>query len=247
MERHEFLARLHQRVRPETYLEIGVDQGQSLSLSRVPSIGIDPDYRITREIQCDLHLARTSSDEFFARAHPLTHFDEPVIDLAFIDGMHLAEFVVRDFLAVERFTRPASVIVVDDVLPRTVVEANRKRDTVDWTGDVYKAMAALRELRPNLVVVEVDTQPTGVAVILCPDASRDGVLPSYDEWLTAAVSPDPQDVPHEVLERKRAVDPEALLAARWWDELAGWRRLPAQKSAGRVRSALADSPSIITP
>jgi predicted O-methyltransferase YrrM len=246
MERHEFLTRLHQRIQPGTYLEIGVDQGQSLSLSRAPSIGIDPDYRITREIKCDLHLARTSSDEFFARVHPLVHFAEPIIDLAFIDGMHLAEFVVRDYLAVERFTSPASVIVVDDVLPRSVAEANRHRDTVDWTGDVYKAMTALRELRPDLVVVEVDTEPTGVAVILCPDASRDGVLASYDEWLATAVSPDPQDVPREVLARERAVDPETLLTASWWDELAGWRRLPPQKAAGRVRSALADSPTIIT-
>jgi predicted O-methyltransferase YrrM len=246
MERHQFLSHLHQRIRPGTYLEIGVDQGQSLSLSRVPSIGIDPDFRITREIHCDLHLARTSSDEFFARAHPLAHFAEPVIDLAFIDGMHLAEYVVRDFLAVERFTSPASVIVVDDVFPRSVEEANRVRSTQDWTGDVFKAMAALRELRPDLVVVEVDTEPTGVAVILCPDASRGGVLASYDEWLANAVSPDPQDVPREVLERRRAVDPEALLAAGWWEELAGWRRLPAPKSARRVRAAVAGVPGIVT-
>jgi hypothetical protein len=244
MDRHEFLTHVHQRIRPGTYLEIGVDQGQGLQLSRVPSIGIDPAYRITREIQCDLQLARTSSDEFFARKHPLAHFAEPVIDLAFIDGMHLAEYVVRDYLAVERFTHPASVIVVDDVLPRSVEEANRVRSTVDWTGDVYKAITALRELRPDLVVVELDTEPTGVALILCPDASRGGVLPSYDDWLAAAVSRDPQAVPPEVLERTRAVDPETLLAASWWNELAGWRRLAPQQAAGRVRAALTATPSV---
>ena len=42
MERHELLARLHTLLAPRNYLEIGVCQGESLTLSRVPSIGIDP-------------------------------------------------------------------------------------------------------------------------------------------------------------------------------------------------------------
>ena len=39
------------------------------------------------------------------------------MDLAFVDGMHLAEYALRDVLAVERFTLPTSVIVLDDMLP----------------------------------------------------------------------------------------------------------------------------------
>src|SRR3954452_20847136 len=73
MTRHEFLRALHAVARPRNYLEIGVNTGASLSLSRVPSIGIDPEFKITRQIRCDVQLVRATSDDFFARADPLHH------------------------------------------------------------------------------------------------------------------------------------------------------------------------------
>jgi hypothetical protein len=225
---------------PRTYLETGIHTGQSMRLSRVPSIGIDPEFSIKAELFADVHLARTTSDEFFARSHPLAHLPVPVLDLAFIDGMHLAEYALRDYLAVERFTTPASVIVFDDMLPRSIDEAARHRHTGPWTGDVYKAAQALRDFCPELVVLEVDTTPTGVVVVLTPDAGRDGVLPEYDDWLDVAMAPDPQDVPKEVLTRSRAFDPKTLLAS------AGWRRIPQLRRRRRpvdpatVRAAFAD-------
>ena len=102
MRRHEFLRRLHQRLQPRTYFEIGVRTGRSLTLSRVPSVGVDPFFEVKAELHCDLHLVRTTSDEFFARPEPFAHFGQPVVDLAFIDGMHLAEFALRDFMNTER-------------------------------------------------------------------------------------------------------------------------------------------------
>jgi hypothetical protein len=237
--RHEFLAALHRQLRPRTYLEIGVDRGQSLTLARVPSIGIDPQFSVDHEVQADLHLARTTSDEFFARPDPLAHLPIPVLDLAFIDGMHLAEFALRDYLAVERFTLPTSVVVFDDMLPRSVDEAARWRHTRDWTGDVYKAAQALRDLCPELVVLEVDTAPTGVVVVLLPDAGRDGVLPGYDDWLETVVTADPQRVPAEVLGRTRAIAPRRLLKSRGWAALRDLRRLKGA-TPDLVRAAFAD-------
>jgi hypothetical protein len=220
-------------------LETGIHTGQSLTISRVPSIGIDPEFAITSELFADVHLARTTSDEFFARKDPLAHLPTPVVDLAFIDGMHLAEYALRDYLAVERFTTPASVVVFDDMLPRTVDEAARHRHTALWTGDVYKAAAALRKLRPDLIVLDVDTTKTGVVVVLAPDAAQGGVLPGYDEWLDVAMAPDPQDVPQEILTRSQAYDPERLLASSGWRKLA---RLRGQKgvTAADIRAAFAD-------
>ena len=70
--------------------------------------------------------------------------------------------------------------------------ANRKRTTIAWTGDVYKAAEALRRLCPDLLVLEVDTNPTGTCVVLFPDARRGGVLQGYDEWVAIeAVRPRP--------------------------------------------------------
>ena len=239
MNRHTFLQALHTMLRPRSYLETGVNFGQSMTLSRVQSVGIDPEFSVTRELLADVHLARTSSDEFFARRDPIAHLDAGVVDLAFIDGMHLSEYVVRDYLAVERFTTPTSVVVFDDLLPRNVDEAARYRHTRAWTGDVYKALQALRDFRPDLVVLEVDTTPTGVGVVLCPDASHGGVLPQYDEWLDTAISPDPQLVPDEVLHRTRAHDPERLLASTGWSALPRLRGTK-RATAAAVRAAFSD-------
>ncbi len=121
MERHEFLAALHAGLRPRNYLEIGVDTGLSLELSRVPSIGIDPKFQVRTEIRTDVALVRATSDRFFARRDPLKYVrgtrnpwrnlrhdrpllgrlvGRPTIDFAFIDGMHLFEYVLRDFMNV---------------------------------------------------------------------------------------------------------------------------------------------------
>jgi Methyltransferase domain len=242
--RHQFLQALHHLTRPRTYLETGIQKGHSLTLSRVPSIGIDPEFSIVAEVVADVHLARTTSDEFFARKNPLAHLPTKIIDLAFIDGMHLAEYALRDYLAVERFTNPASVVVFDDMLPRSVDEAARYRHTTAWTGDVYKAAGALRDMCPDLTVLEVDTQPTGVVVVLTPDASRGGVLPGYDDWLEVALAPDPQEVPEAILTRSRSLNPERLLASPGWTQLPRLRK--SRKSVDRetVRALFAD---VLTP
>ncbi len=73
MDRHTFLAGLHARLDPRTYLEIGVQDGKSLALGSAPRIGVDPEFQVKEEIQQDVHLARTTSDEFFARRRPLAH------------------------------------------------------------------------------------------------------------------------------------------------------------------------------
>jgi predicted O-methyltransferase YrrM len=71
----------------------------------------------------DFALVRSTSDEYFSRPDPLALTGGQPFDLAFIDGLHLLEFALRDFINTERFSTPTSVIVFDDVLPRTVEEA----------------------------------------------------------------------------------------------------------------------------
>jgi hypothetical protein len=239
MRRHELLKQLHVLLQPRTYFEIGVREGASLTLSRTRSVAVDPFFALDREIRCDVHLVRTSSDEFFARRHPFAHFDEPLVDLAFIDGMHLSEYALRDVLNTERYTHPGSVIMIDDMLPRTVEEAGRTRygsaRRGAWAGDVYKIVPVLRALRPDLVVFEVDTFPTGTAVILVPDSTSTVLADAYDRVVEEFVVEDPQDVPEETLTRSRAIQPERLLAAPIWDGLRELRGVPAPQALGRAR------------
>ncbi|MFF3324423.1 class I SAM-dependent methyltransferase [Streptomyces sp. NPDC002889] len=251
MDRHGFLRQLHRTYKPRNYLEIGVNDGRSLALSRVPSVAIDPAFRVVTSISCDVHLVRATSDDFFARKDPLVHLrngrnpfralarkdpmnilgGEPRLELSFIDGMHLFEYALRDFMNVERHSRWSSVIVLDDMLPRSVDEAARDRHTKFWAGDVYKVVQVLRKYRPDLVVVEVDTAPTGVVAVFGADPENTVLKDSYDKIIEEYVVPDPQDVPDEVLVRKNAVRPEALLGADFWPGLIRARTLRRPRSA----------------
>ncbi|MEO7847132.1 MAG: class I SAM-dependent methyltransferase [Nocardioides sp.] len=233
---------LHERLRPRTYFEIGVRSGKSLTLSRVPSVGVDPYFALTHELQCDLHLVRTTSDEFFARTHPFAHFERPLVDLAFIDGMHLAEYALRDFINTERHCHPASVIVIDDVLPRTVDEGGRGRvgsavKGAAWAGDVYKIIDVLRTRRPDLVLLEMDTSPTGTLVVLVPDAANTSLGEAYDDVVPELVVPDPQAVPDWSLTRSRAIDPNALLDAAIWKEIREARERSFEEARGALSTA----------
>lgn len=246
MLRHELLKNLHELLEPRTYFEIGVNTGSSLALSRAKTVAVDPFYKVVKEIHCDLHLVRATSDEFFARKHPLAHLDEPSIDLAFIDGMHLSEYAFRDFINTERFCHAGTVIVIDDMLPRDHTEAARDRHRAGltgkmWTGDVFKITSTLRELRPDLVCLEVDTQPTGTVVIFLPDPASNTLHKSYDQIVAEYVSPDPQNVPQEILTRSRAMQPEDLLKSPVWEELRNLRARPDAHARPRIRSLLAQA------
>ncbi|CUR54429.1 conserved hypothetical protein [metagenome] len=227
MRRHELLAGLHEVLQPRTYFEIGVRNGLSLELSRARSVAVDPFYNLTKEVRCDLHLVRTTSDEFFARPHPFAHFDDPVVDLAFIDGMHLSEFALRDFINTEKFCGPGSVVVFDDMLPRTVEEAGRGRvgaaKNGAWAGDVYKIVESMRSLRPDLILLEMDTRPTGTLVVLHPDPLNRALERAYDDLVAEYVVPDPQVVPEPVLSRSRAMTGETLLGSGVWAEIRSLR------------------------
>jgi predicted O-methyltransferase YrrM len=136
MEYLDFLARLHGAVEPETYLEIGLRNGDSLALAGCPALGVDPAFNVKVELGDNVTLLRETSDEYFGRDKPLKPLSGKRVDMAFIDGMHLSEFALRDFIGVERLSRWTGVVIFDDILPRTIEEANRDRRTRAWTGDV---------------------------------------------------------------------------------------------------------------
>ncbi|RDG39759.1 O-methyltransferase [Streptomyces corynorhini] len=251
MDRHGFLRHMHRVYKPRTYLEIGVNDGRSLALSRAPSVAVDPAFRVVTDISCDVHLVKATSDNFFARKDPLIHLrngrnpfralarrdpanllgGEPKLELSFIDGMHLFEYALRDFMNVERHSRWSSVIILDDMLPRDVDEAARDRHTTFWAGDVYKVAQVLRRHRPDLLVVDVDTAPTGVVAVFGANSESTVLKNAYDKIIEEYVVPDPQDVPQEVLGRKNAVRPEALLGAGFWPGLVRARNLRRSRSA----------------
>ena len=236
----EFLERLHARLAPAPYLEIGVRFGKSLALAQAPSVGIDPAYELRTAVRDDASLFRETSDDYFARPDPLAPLGGAPPALAFIDGMHLAEYALRDFINVERNAHWTTVVVFDDILPRRAVEAARERRTRVWTGDVYKLAGILRRHRPDLLCLEVDVAPTGVMVVLGLDPDSRVLSERYDRIVERAAVPDPQKVPRRLAERRDVLDAEAVLDASLWAALRDARAADVPRSEGvkTVRSAV---------
>ena len=190
--RHEdVLAALHRILQPRTYLEIGVEQGDTLQLAQCPSIAIDPAFAVDQNAigeKPECLLYRMPSDRFFEKHDPVALLGER-IDLAFLDGLHLYEFLLRDFINVERACRKNSVIVLHDCMPTDLYLARRVREDESlrpitripggWCGDVWKTVLILREFRPDLRIECFDSALTGVILVTNLDPNSDVLSARY--------------------------------------------------------------------
>ena len=161
------LARIHRHLQPRTYVEIGVETGRSLALAPpgTTSFGIDPQPRLTHRVPDLARIFVETSDAFFARHDLFNELGGRPVDLAFLDGMHLFAFALRDFVNIERYCGPHSVCLVHDCFPLDERTAGLDRATRFWSGDVWKLIPCLKKYRPDLEVHTIATAPTGLAVI----------------------------------------------------------------------------------
>lgn len=169
---YSVLHAVHAKYSPATYLEIGVAQGRSLALvgKQARAIGIDPDTAEQGRMMymspenCPL-LFRTTSDDFFDRADLPALLEADTLAMAFLDGLHLFEQTLRDFINVERFSGPETMVFIHDGLPVNRLVAERNRKTAFWVGDVWKIIPCLKEVRPDLEIITFPVQPSGLTLI----------------------------------------------------------------------------------
>lgn len=169
------LKRIHEHLKPATYLEIGVFTGDSLRVVHPDTLtlGIDPEPKLAQPAGLNQRIFAQTSDEFFGHHDVLAELGGRRIDLGFIDGMHQFEFALRDFINIERLSNPSSVILVHDCFPIDAQTARRDRVTTFWSGDIWRLIVLLRKHRPDLAVHTVTTPPTGLGMIFNLDpASR---------------------------------------------------------------------------
>ncbi len=214
------LERLHQILQAQHYIEIGVRAGASLFLAKCSAIGVDPNPILSGPPPDGVTVVAKTSDEFFAGASGLAPFD-----FGFIDGLHVFEQALRDFMNIERHARPGAVVVIDDIFPNHPSQAERRRKTRAWTGDVWKLVEVLSRYRPDLHLVALDTSPAGLLLVAGLDPSNrvlwDLYNPIVREWSQVLTPPD------RVLAREGALDPGgqtfenliAVLAAARRDQL----------------------------
>jgi len=176
-ERYESILRaLHDYISPRTYLEIGTQGGKTLALSTCKSIAVDPEFKITSQTPIGRKpvcaLFQMTSDAFFAEYDPTALFRGP-IDFAFLDGLHLSEYLLRDFSNTERYCDRNSIIAMHDCIPVEVSVAGREntKDRIEphrrawWAGDVWRTVVALKRHRPDLEIICLDAPPTGLVVV----------------------------------------------------------------------------------
>jgi hypothetical protein len=191
----EVLRLLHRYLRPRTYLEIGVESGASLELARESELilGIDPALRAPpQRVPPQARLFSMTSDAFFVEHTRSSLLGERRVDLAFIDGMHLFEFALRDFHNVERWCARGSTVVLHDCLPVAAVAALRQRRTTFWVGDTWKALEYLLRERSDLSLSVVPCYPSGLVIIrnLNPDLEADPAgLAAFEKAYRDAPSP----------------------------------------------------------
>ena len=200
----EVLRDIHDIKKPQHYLEIGVRRGGSLSLASCPAIAIDPDPE-NRDFQESVELYECTSDDFFFFHRDI--LNGRTIDLAFIDGMHLAEYAFRDFVNLERHMSPSGIIVIDDIFPNTTTQATRERKTRVWTGDVWRFALMLERERPDLRLTWLSTQPTGLLMITALDPKHSRLIEHYNPLLRRLDDGRGEIPPQRILDRVGSVHP----------------------------------------
>lgn len=172
-----WLKEAEQILEPRIYFEVGTWRGDSLRMIGCDAVCVDPNFDICTDVlkrRRNTHFFQGTSDQFFADLAAVVRLFPNGIDLAFLDGLHLYEVLLRDFTNTEHFATERTMIVLHDCLPLNARMAERKRRSGDetepreirglWTGDVWKVALILRRYRPDLCISYVDCPPTGLVV-----------------------------------------------------------------------------------
>lgn len=217
------LDRLHSCLKPRTYFEIGTQTGQTLALANCSSLAIDPDFVVEHNIikkksVCTFY--QDTSDNFFRDASPV-QFLGGTVDIAFLDGMHWYEYLLRDFYHTEAFCRPNSIIAMHDCIPpdsfvgRRISGDDRLRAETQfpdwWAGDVWKTLIILLNTRPDLKIICLDAPPTGIVLVTNLDPNRQDWRRDYHQQIEEVRSLDLETYGIENLRAKIDVQSTSLL------------------------------------
>ncbi|WP_323696938.1 class I SAM-dependent methyltransferase [Thiorhodovibrio litoralis] len=210
MQYHEWLDWFHCSLKPTTYLEIGVESGQSLGQAQPPTkcIGIDPAPTINADLTAWTKIFSQSSDDFF-HAHDVNElFGGEKFDLCFIDGYHSFDQALRDFINAEANAHENSVILLHDIFPLEEITASRERKTQFWTGDTWKIIPLLKEQRPDLSIVTIPTFPSGLAVVTNLDPKATAKNKEFSDLVDKWTSKDYRDYADTMPKHLNAIENE---------------------------------------
>jgi len=130
---------------------------------------------------------KMDSDSFFAQENVEQLLGDK-IELAFIDGLHHYDQVLKDFINVEKHSDEDTIVLLHDIYPVVPETATREWNTFYWAGDTWKFMHIIDKYRPDLNIITIPTFPTGLGFVNNLDATNtilednfDTILAEFDE------------------------------------------------------------------
>lgn len=184
-----FMEALHRDCLFDWYMEVGCRTGRTFAPVRGKTIAVDPFFRAETNIigvKPALHVFQQTSDDFFASG--FLKAMKIKLSFSFLDGMHLFEFLLRDFIATEKASDPNGVIALHDCCPFSHEMTTRDLANLPkqaWTGDVWKLIPILSEHRPDLKITVLDASPTGVVLVSNLDPKSTVLDKKYDQIVRA--------------------------------------------------------------
>ena len=187
----EYLKQIHKIWKPSNYLEIGCSE-ETLIFAGHRAVAIGPEFKFQGNPvgqRVETYFFQLTSDKFFAQ-HDLKKFLPDGIDFAFLNGNSSFEYVLRDFLNTEKYSKADTIFAVQNCYPVNSEMANREPNFDHrsnwvtrfwWCNDRWKLLRILRKLRPDLKIVVLDCRPAGLVLIQNLAPNSRSLSDTYDE------------------------------------------------------------------
>jgi hypothetical protein len=144
MTRTDIINRIAAKIGAESYLEIGVRDGENFKMINCDyKLGVDPDPNSKA-------LILQTSDFFFA-------FNKAKFDLVLVDGMHTEKQVARDIQNSIKILNDGGWIICHDMNPTEELQQTEQYYGGAWSGTCWRAFVELRRTRSDLYMAVVDT------------------------------------------------------------------------------------------
>lgn len=157
MYRYDIINYFISKLNLQTYLEIGVFDGECIQKINCPvKDGVDPGTENGLSVGVNYKM---TSDEFFNSNR------NKYYDIIFIDGLHYSKQVDIDIENSLKQTNKNGIVILHDCNPPTLKHTLIPRIQPQWNGDVYKSILKFRNSNFNHEYFTVDCD-WGVGVIM---------------------------------------------------------------------------------